>query len=282
MRKALAFAYSIWDPTGNITALVESPVEIAEQPAAAARIMEAHGEVEQVGFVRFFSDAAHPQAELRMAGGEFCGNASMCTAALCRLQGKTAQETIDLRVSGALGPVQVTLHEEGDAAFRAGIRMPYPKEIRRDTFVFEELKGELQLVRMDGISHLIARGSSPLYGLKDDPVKAGRAIKAWCGLLGADGLGLMFLDASHYDDTFIMPPLVYVPGSGTLFYEHSCASGSAAAGAYLSAERGRPVRVLLHEPGGDLLVTADHGACSIHLHGHVRLLKRIGKDASLT
>ena len=119
MRKALAFAYSIWDPTGNITALVESPVEIAEQPAAAARIMEAHEEVEQVGFVRFFSDAAHPQAELRMAGGEFCGNASMCTAALCRLQGKTAQETIDLRVSGASGLVQVTLHEEGDAAFRA-------------------------------------------------------------------------------------------------------------------------------------------------------------------
>ena len=74
--------YSIWDPAGNITALVESNVLITDQPTAAAKIMSCHPEVEQVGFVRFYPEQSDTQAELRMAGGEFCGNASMCAAAL--------------------------------------------------------------------------------------------------------------------------------------------------------------------------------------------------------
>ena len=44
--------YSILDPTGNITALVESPVDPAAQPEAAREIMRLHPEVEQVGFLR--------------------------------------------------------------------------------------------------------------------------------------------------------------------------------------------------------------------------------------
>ena len=73
--------YSILDPTGNITALVESEVAVERQPAAAEAIMKRHTEVEQVGFVRFDPEEGI-DAQLRMAGGEFCGNASLCTAAL--------------------------------------------------------------------------------------------------------------------------------------------------------------------------------------------------------
>ena len=70
--------YSVFDPTGNITALVRDPVAPLQQPVIAAGIMRKHPEVEQVGFVSF--DGALPA--LRMAGGEFCGNASMSAAAL--------------------------------------------------------------------------------------------------------------------------------------------------------------------------------------------------------
>ncbi|MBO5556880.1 MAG: hypothetical protein J5927_06815, partial [Oscillospiraceae bacterium] len=73
--------YTILDPTGNITALVESPVAVARQSAVAADLMARHPTVEQVGFVRFAPAAGEKdavQAALRMAGGEFCGNASMC------------------------------------------------------------------------------------------------------------------------------------------------------------------------------------------------------------
>ena len=48
--------YSIFDPTGNITALVEDAVEDSLQPSAAAEIMKKHPEVEQVGFVSLDGD----------------------------------------------------------------------------------------------------------------------------------------------------------------------------------------------------------------------------------
>ena len=50
--------YYIFDPTGNITALVETAVDVAEQPAAASRIMELEPDVEQVGFITYADDAA--------------------------------------------------------------------------------------------------------------------------------------------------------------------------------------------------------------------------------
>ena len=70
--------YRIFDPTGNITALVEEAVDVSRQPSVAADIMQKHSNVEQVGFVSLDGDLP----ALRMAGGEFCGNASMSAAAL--------------------------------------------------------------------------------------------------------------------------------------------------------------------------------------------------------
>ena len=39
--------YCVFDPTGNITALVESKVDVADQPAVASAIMDAEPDVEQ-------------------------------------------------------------------------------------------------------------------------------------------------------------------------------------------------------------------------------------------
>jgi diaminopimelate epimerase len=97
--------YYIFDPTGNITALVETEVPVDRQPEIAAQIMQKHPEVEQVGYVCYedasVSDVSEAvkdnsdrqgssavtckdcsaQVSMRMAGGEFCGNATMCAAA---------------------------------------------------------------------------------------------------------------------------------------------------------------------------------------------------------
>ena len=67
--------YRVFDPTGNITALVETQVDPADQPAAASWIMAQNPEVEQVGFVTFAAaGAGTPVADVpvsqRMAGGE--------------------------------------------------------------------------------------------------------------------------------------------------------------------------------------------------------------------
>ena len=316
--------YCIMDPTGNITALVESSAEVSRQPFIADLIMQQHPEVEQVGFVEFEpaqSGESAPerdepvQVKLRMAGGEFCGNASMCAAALYLVRkgaeaslsaGTSAEATAEdgwqqvrLEVSGTSDRIEVRLRPiaaegaesaaEGaeivtesevtakpDFAFEAGVRMPRALRIEKLLFSDGALQGELPVVRMEGISHIIIEPSSVFYAYREERVAAERAVQKWCKELGADGLGLMFLDleAGAADDSAdAMPrltPLVYVPGSGTSFWENSCASGSTATGMYLADRTGERQEICLREPGGCLKVTSDPGSGETWLYGTVR------------
>ena len=256
--------YSILDPTGNITALAESPVEASERQAAAAAITQRHDDVEQVGFLSPEGEDGLPA--LQMAGGEFCGNATMCAAALLSLRALSG-DMVRLHVSGAKRPVEVKLCQTGDESFRAELQMPPAIDITERTFVFEGLRGKLPLVRMQGISHLVVESSSPFFALLDDPETAERAVKAFCAELSADGLGLLFLEGEGQERR--MTPLVYIPGSGTVFWENSCASGSAAVGMYLADGNAAPTEVSLREPGGVLHVAS--GPAGTRLRGSVRL-----------
>ena len=274
--------YSILDPTGNITALVESPVEPGLQPAAAAALMARHPQVEQVGFVDFPASGGPVHGTLRMAGGEFCGNASLSAAALYLLRrrqeappapapsGREAlPETVRLRVSGAAEPVEARLRRESDRRFRGGIRMPPALAVEETDLSFASARGRLPLVRMEGISHLILEPGSAFWRLKEDRAAAGQAVRTWCHACGADGLGLMFLEKTG--SGYRLTPLVFIPGSGTVFWENSCASGSSAAGMYLSAGSGGPVDLTLEEPGGRLRVTSDPVRGETWLYGETRL-----------
>ena len=285
--------YSILDPTGNITALVESTVPVSRQPEAAAGIMARHPEVEQVGFVTFTgfteqepSAAAH----LRMAGGEFCGNASMCAAALYRIRkgmGETGH-TVLLSVSGAAGPVEVhvrpaggDLSPAGTAAeqaetgvFRTDIRMPEAAGIEEVPLRYEHLDGVLPLVRMQGISHILIEEASPFFIMRQDRTMAEEAAVRWCRELQAEGLGLMFLQRTEDNGAmqeYRLTPLVCVPGSSTVFWENSCASGSSAAGMYLVRQAGGAVKVRFREPGGCLTVESSGLEGVTRLFGQVRL-----------
>ena len=100
--------------------------------------------------------------------------------------------------------------------------------------------------------------------------EAEEAVKAWCRELGAEGLGLMFLELGEGDPR--LTPLVYIPGSGTLFWENSCASGSSAAGMALAAENGRALRLTLEQPGGRLQVESDPESGETWLYGRTALL----------
>ena len=107
--------YCIFDPTGNITALVETEVRPADRAPVASGIMAAHPEVEQVGFVAYNDsacEAADAAVSLMMAGGEFCGNATMCAAALyAERRGMPADGAVKVKVSGAEAPLTVQLEE---------------------------------------------------------------------------------------------------------------------------------------------------------------------------
>ncbi len=270
--------YSILDPTGNITALVESEVAIPDQPLVAASIMERHPEVEQVGFVPSTAEGdARAGTSLRMAGGEFCGNASMCAAALhCARTGLDTHEErqVWLRVSGAGDPVEVRLREE-DGRFLARIRMPNAIAIEWVGLSFEGTSEDLPVVTLEGISHVVIERSSAFHALRDVPQVAARAIRQWCEELSADGLGLMFLERDG--DHFSLDPLVFVSGGETLFWERSCASGSSAVGMFLAKRSGHPVDLALHEPGGVLRVTSDPEKGETWLFGSVRFVGEYAK-----
>lgn len=207
--------YYLFDPTGNITALVDGSIDDGE-------IMKKEPLCEQVGYVY---EKEGCDIALRMAGGEFCGNATMCAAYL------TGKAQVTVFVDGT-GPVNVSVdHETGSAE----VEMPKPYEIT-------ELNG-YPLVRFKGIDHLIADRSL-------DP----SLIKEWCS---GDAMGFMYLEGDE------LKPLVFVKESRTLFWEHSCASGTTAVGEYL----GHPVR--LNEPGGVLEYSDGR------LKGHVKLIKEV-------
>ena len=268
---------SILDPTGNITALVESEVETARQPAVAAEIMRRHPEVEQVGFLRPASGDG-VAAELRMAGGEFCGNASMCAAVLCRLNGVQTDEAIRLRVSGTSQPVSIRLRREAPDRFLAELTMPPALGIEERAFRFEGISGVLPLVRLEGISHVIAEPASPFFSLLENRETAEGAVRSFCKELRAEGMGLLFLDGEGAERR--MTPLVYIPGSGTVFWENSCASGSAAVGVCLAKRSGAPVDLCLRQPGGTLRVSCDPRSYAPRLGGSVKLIMSFSENFS--
>ena len=268
--------YYIFDPTGNITALVESGVAAADQSAVASRIMERHPDVEQVGFITYADDAAAADVpvSLRMAGGEFCGNATMCTAALYMIrENMLGSAAIRVRVSGAAEPLEVQLRRKDAVSFDAAVTMPPAVGIDELRLADGMLQGSdslsLPIVRMEGIAHVIIEPDSGFFGLKDDPALAETLLRGWCGVLGAECLGMMFLGEGAA--LCRLTPLVYVPGADTMFWENSCASGSAAAGIYLAAQAGTPVDVTFDEPAGRLRVESDPLAKKTVLHGSVIL-----------
>lgn len=279
--------YCIFDPTGNITALVETPVDIANQPAVASRIMELEPDVEQVGFVTYANQSALAEGDapvsLRMAGGEFCGNATMCAAALVAihndLRGGAVPVQIKVKVSGTTEPLTVSLEQQDAFSFSTAVSMPPAIRIGKIELQSAEAAGasesgstgetgamlSLPIVEMEGISHIIIEPDSGFFGIKDDPDFAESMLRHWCGVLGADCLGMMFLGEG--DTLRPMTPLVYVPGADTMFWENSCASGSAAAGMYLAAKAGSPVDVTFDEPAGRFRVESDPATGRTVLHG---------------
>ena len=248
--------YFLLDPTGNITILVTSPVPVEKQAYAAARLMVMEQNAEQVGFL---SDAPSCDIALRMAGGEFCGNAAMCSAVIAADRASLTGGKMRVRVSGAEEPVMAEVSLLKDGRWKGTVEMPRPISCM-DMMLPEE--GICPVVSFKGISHVIVRGEM-------HPQRAEMLARTWCSYLGADALGIMFLDPS----AMRLKPLVCVPAAGTLCWENSCASGTAALGVYLAREEGGEARAVVRQPAGELTIHAGADG-SLLLSGTVRILYR--------
>ena len=267
--------YLLMDPSGNITLLVLDPVPEERQPAVAAELMKKENRAEQAGFLSFPDDKKY-DIGLRMAGGEFCGNASMSAAVYYGMQTGMTEGRVTVNVSGTPDPVCITIKAAGtdpaDTSDRSSsvwhgiVEMPLPRSIENVCFPEGQT---LPVVSFDGISHVII-DKAAWTGTGTPAVHSAEAetlVKKWCRFLGADALGLLFRDR----EACTLTPLVYVPAADTLFWESACGSGSAAIGAWLAKREDRTVSAVLKQPGGTMEITASPGG-PLLLKGTVKLL----------
>lgn len=253
------------DPTGNITLIVETPVPRESQSRIAAELLRRDNDAEQVGFLEA-PEKAGARLRLQMMGGEFCGNAAISAAAIitCCLEpdGGSVRELF-LDVSGAPDVVPVKVSAESGGC-SGTVSMPLPESVSGFDFRLGDDTCTLPLVRFPGICHCIVSG-----GLSRETAQ--RCIADWCRQLDAEALGLMFCDEAAGS----LEPLVYVASTDTAVWESSCASGTAAAAAYLACARGVDVSISLSEPCG--VLSAEAGLrggkiCSLKLTGKAAIL----------
>lgn len=231
------------DPAGNITAIVESPVQPCDRVALSRKIL-ALGSAEQVGFT------AEPNmggaGRLEMMGGEFCGNAARSFGyLLARERYSTGIHRLPVEISGASAPVPVTVNLDRNLAMA---QMPLPLGLEQVS-----VRGHpFPVVFCEGICHLIARNQIPDRSFVDAALDA-------MASLNAAACGVMFLEGGR------LTPAVYVASTDSLVWESSCGSGSTACGWYLAG--GAPDGLhhrRFFEPGGciEVAVTVNQGSVS--------------------
>ena len=252
--------YKVFDPAKNITLLVETVIPVLDQPEVARELMKKEEKVEQVGFI---SQDDVGDITLRMAGGEFCGNATMCTAVYQAIKEVKDKATVKIHILDMNKTIDVDVKRENDASWLCRETLPYTPKI--SYIDIDEFK-QLPLVSLDGISHVV-------FEKCNDANKTCRSehcesvIREVCDKLNLTTLGFMFYNKEKSELT----PLVYVKESDTLFWENACASGTIAVGAYLAEKEKKPIDFNLIQPGGILRVLVDSSG-KISLEGKVKLL----------
>ena len=258
--------YVTLNPAGNLTCLVLDPVPAEERGRVTAALMD---RCEQVGYLetpRIFPE--HARARLQMMGGEFCGNASMGTAAWLAMQDGLRigdEKGIILEVSGTEEPVFCRVCRE-TAGWTGTVEMP-------PVLGTEEIRihgKKFMAVHLSGMTHLIHTGE------RMEKTEAEDLLRAAAIELPAPAIGLLQWEETEGR----MTPLVFVRESGTMIWETACGSGSAAIGAWKTLATGAYTRVAIEQPGGRLTVETetDRGKIRrIRLTGNIR----IGKTETL-
>ena len=117
--------------------------------------MKSYSNIEQVGFL--------DKNFLRMAGGEFCGNATR-SAAFILLKGEPGE--IKLKVSGVKNYLKAGIKENRETYSE----MPIFNSINKITQIKTNNQPEF-LVKMKGITHLINFNYQQIVGLSNDEIK---------------------------------------------------------------------------------------------------------------
>ena len=262
----MSIDYILADPTGNITVLIRSSYNDLEERSRMIRDAFAlEPSCEQAGFI-MSERSGH--ISLEMMGYEFCGNATLSSASWqAYSDGLKAGEHAVVTVTSAGTELPLTVNvtrlpdinedkTEGSLplpVFKGSLSMPEPS--------MSSFHG-YPLVNMNGISHLIVPED------ECSPSQAESLIRGFADGLGVPALGIMlFSELSEHSVS--MKPLVYVPESETLVWEHGCATGSTAAGYCFFRNGTARDHIDVKQPGG-IISISDQGS-NLLLTGQVIL-----------
>ena len=283
-----ALTFSKWSPGGNTTLLFP---DTGQRPAEQARLASLALDSsmlggEQAGFVNL------PQHKLRMAGGEFCVNASRAVGALLAYTAQYSgpeQGVLDgiaprseqrneaaapaehpvrfdeIQVSGWQTPVR--LRTRGSAPLwqvEALLRLP--------EYSITTIEKGAHLVRLPGICHLLLGGAT--HPLPDDCHAVAAQLRQQHGLEVEPAAGVIWW--RECQGLLDMLPLVHVRDAGTTFLENACGSGALALALCL-ARAGTRRTFSIMQPGGsalDVRLFAEGGLDMAGIDGPVSLVAR--------
>ena len=290
--------YVVMNPSNNITILVISDVEDeCDYWVLAKRLLGLEPTAEQVGFLQYDDES---DIILNMAGGEFCGNATMSAAVYYGILHDVNNGNVVVKSSGANELVNVHIKKNNE--WEGIVEMPKPLEICEVDFENGE---SYPVVFFKGIAHVIvdrkviACGNDGEKKLLDDDKSFDNnkilisdslkkefenKIKEWCKCLEIEALGIMFCDFGDlkFDSTnnsksfvpmeVLMTPFVYVKSIDTLYWESSCASGTTAVGEYLLDMTNSKDKINVRQPSGTILSVEKTTDGKLLLTGKVKLL----------
>lgn len=253
-----ALTFSKWSPGGNTTLFFPLEGRSAAEQARLARLALPPQNLggEQAGFV------SPRERRLRMAGGEFCVNASRAFGALLafnengrglrqaaledlaenpRCTGVAKEYHYEVRVSGWQSPLRLIVR---------GIFPHWRVEavLRMPVCPLQSLAEGMTLVRLPGIVHVLFNAA--LHTFPEDCNTAAALLRQRLGLDNEAAVGAVWW--RERQGQLDMLPLVHVRDAQTTCLESACGSGALALALSLSRAGGRRDFSIL-QPGGSTL-----------------------------
>lgn len=219
--------YMIYNPAGNITALVIGDKYSVEQKRIINNeIMMKEPKVEQVGFL------SNEDVKLTMAGGEFCGNATRCAVSYYIKK----QKSLEIQINNQ--KLQAGMDENENIWC----------EIPIEQYKIAELDKNIYKVILKGITIIVIKNIKQNNNLKQLAKKIIRYYN-----IDDEAVGVMFENKiKEYIEIY---PVVWVKNINTLFLENACGSGTIGVTmleSYLNKESNK---YSIKQPSGEFLDT---------------------------
>ncbi len=233
-------------PCRNTTVFLEDAIGPEDYADIAKLAMDGdYLAAEQAGFL-VAPQSAGSVLRLEMAGGEFCGNATLALAALAVKRGLAAAETEFLvECSGAKTPLACVVEPRSRGRFLVGAEMPGAQSVAPLTLQAADRDFSGGLVELPGIRHFCFAADVPPTRREYDDI-----LDALIAAGGADAYGV--IPYQRQGTACTIRPYIGVPETGSRVFEQACGSGSLALGCWLARDGGG--RFTVSQPGGTIAV----------------------------